>query len=68
MEKKKEISNAKKRRAKFLEEQKCTGWTATKLGHKYKVTPQRMSQLLRKALAEHQCMSKMLRRAKEDLE
>jgi len=52
MEKKQEIRIAKKRRAKFLAEQQRTGWTATKLGNKYKVTPQRMSQLLRIAATE----------------
>jgi predicted 3-demethylubiquinone-9 3-methyltransferase (glyoxalase superfamily) len=52
MEKKQEISIARKRRAKLLAEQRRTGWTATKLGHKYKVTPQRMSQLLRMAATE----------------
>lgn len=43
---------AKKRRAKYLAEQGRTGWTATKLAIKYKMTPQRMSQLLRMAVVE----------------
>ena len=43
------IAEAKKRRAKYLAEQKKTGCTTTKLAIKYKMTRARMSQLLKQA-------------------
>lgn len=46
------ISAAQKRRAKFLAEKKRTGWTATKLALKYKMSRARMSQLLIQAKTE----------------
>lgn len=53
MEKAKEIAQAKKRRAKLLEEFVRLGWTKRKFAAKHKMTDARMWQLLKKAEAEN---------------
>lgn len=52
IEKKVEIAQAKKRRSKFLHEFNLCGLTMRKFAAKKKVSPQRMSQLLKMARSE----------------
>lgn len=49
MEKSVEITKAKKRRAKLLEEYRRLGWTKSKLAAKHGMSSARMGQLLKQA-------------------
>jgi DNA-binding transcriptional regulator LsrR (DeoR family) len=53
MEKKQEIQQAKKRRAKLLASFKKSGMTKVKFAAKHEITPQRLGQLLKMAEAEN---------------